>query len=113
MHMWSHRLTQIDGQPAQILIDDRFRESAPLPELSRLAWFGVYTRNDPGAAFWDPDESAILDALEDDLIRLCDQFGGGYAVYVLRIATRGIRGYFSILRRRRSIRSRSSGTPRR
>jgi hypothetical protein len=91
---WSHRLTHFDGRPAQVLIDERFRESAPLRKLSRLAWFAVYARNDPGPAFWDPNETAVLDAIEGDLIRLCDQFGRGYVVYVLRIVTRGIREYF-------------------
>jgi len=91
---WSHRVTQLDGRPAQIFIDDGYRGRAPVPELPRLTWFGVYTRLDPGGAFWHPDETARLNALENDLIRLCGQFGRGWAVYVLRIATRGIREYF-------------------
>jgi hypothetical protein len=91
---WSHRVTQIDGRPAQILIDQRFRGCAPIHELPRLGWFGIYAQLDPGQAFWDPEESASLDAVEADLIRLCEQFGRGLAVYVLRIATRGIREYF-------------------
>ena len=91
---WSHRLTEFDGRPAQILIDDCFRSSAPVRELPRLAWFGVYGRLDPGCAFWDPDESAKLDAIEDDMLRLCEQFGRGWAVYVLRIDTRGVRENF-------------------
>jgi hypothetical protein len=91
---WAHRVTKINGRPAQILIDEGFRARAPIRELPQLAWFGVYARCDPGTAFWDPEESASLDALEDDLIRLCGQFGRGWAVYVLRIATPGVREYF-------------------
>jgi hypothetical protein len=91
---WSHRTTEIDGRPAQVLIDDRFRSAAPGSELPRLAWFGVYCRDDPGGAFWHPDESANLDAVEQDLIRLCEQFGRGWAVYVMRIDTPGIREYY-------------------
>lgn len=49
---------------------------------------------DPGGAFWDPDESAKLDAIEDDMLRLCERFGLGWAVYVLRIDTRGVREHF-------------------
>ena len=63
-------------------------------ELPRLAWFGVYCQRAPGVGFWDPEETDSLDALERDLIRLCEQFGQGWAVYVLRIATSGIREYY-------------------
>ena len=91
---WSHRTTKIEGRPAQVLIDDRFGTSAPVCELPRLAWLGVYCRRAPGAAFWDAAESDSLDAVEDDLIALCDRFGHGWAAYVLRIATPGIREYY-------------------
>jgi hypothetical protein len=91
---WSHRTTEIGSRPAQVLIDDRFRDDAPVRELPRLIWFGVYCRNEPGASFWHPDETGALDFIEDDLIRLCEQFGRGWAVYVMRIDTRGIREYY-------------------
>lgn len=91
---WSSRITNVDGRLAQIFIDDRFRSSAPVRQLQRLAWFGVYTNSDPGGAFWHPDETVSLDAIEDDLIRLCEKFGRGWVVYVLRIATRGIIEHF-------------------
>jgi hypothetical protein len=91
---WSHRVTEIEGRPVQILIDDSFHSSAPIEELPNLAWFGVYCRNPTDASFWDPDEAAVLDAIEDKLIQLCDQFGRGWSAYVMRIATRGIREYF-------------------
>ncbi|MBE7467365.1 MAG: DUF695 domain-containing protein [Planctomycetes bacterium] len=91
---WSHRTTQIESRPAGVLIDDRFRGSLPVRELPRLAWFGVYCRHDPGGGFWHPDETPALDAIEQDLIRLCEQFGRGWAVYVMRIDTRGIREYY-------------------
>ena len=79
---WKHRIAEIEGRPAQILVDDRFKTTAPVRKLPRLAWFGVYCRRAPGAAFWDPKETSSLDAVEDDLIRLCEQFGQGRAAYV-------------------------------
>jgi hypothetical protein len=88
---WTHRIAEIEGQAAQILIDDQFRASTPVLELPRLAWFGVYCQRAPGAGFWDPQETDKLDALEDDLMRLCKHFGQGWAVYVLRISTPGMR----------------------
>ena len=91
---WSQQTTQIESRPAGLLIDDRFRASSPVRELPRLAWFGVYCRHDPGGGFWHPDETDSLDAIEEDLIRLCDEFGRGCAVYVMRVDTRGIREYY-------------------
>ncbi len=91
---WTHRIAQIEGRPAQILMDDRFKGSAPLRELPRLAWFGVHCQRAPGAAFWDPEEAGSLDAVENDLIRLCGEHGQGWAAYVLRIATPGVREYY-------------------
>lgn len=91
---WSHRTTEIESRPAGVLIDDRFRGSLPVRELPRLAWFGVYCRHDAGSRFWHPDETESLDTIECDLIRLCEQFSQGWAVYVMRIDTRGIREYY-------------------
>jgi hypothetical protein len=84
----------MEGRPAQILINDHFRSSAPIRELPNLAWFGVYCRRPVTTSFWDSNEAVALDALEDKLIQLCDQYGKGWAAYVMRIATRGIREYF-------------------
>jgi hypothetical protein len=91
---WAHRQTIIDKKPAQVLIDERFRATAPLMQLPRLAWFGVYCRQVVGDGFWHPDETASLDSIEQDLIRLCGELGNGWAVYVMRIDTRGIREYY-------------------
>lgn len=91
---WSHRTTQIGGRPAQVLVDDRFRSEAPIAQLPKLNWFGVYCLGDPGGAFWPPEETAALDSLEDELIRVCEEFGHGWAAYVMRIDTRGIREYY-------------------
>lgn len=91
---WSQRTIQIEGRLAGVLFDDQFRAALPVRELPRLAWFGVYCRQDAGGSFWHPDETERLDTIERDLIRLCEQFGHGWAVYVMRIDTRGIREYY-------------------
>lgn len=91
---WTQRVSEFDGRSALIFIDDQFRDRAPISELPRLAWFGVYCRLDPGGAFWHPDETEQLDAIEHDLLQRCGQLGRGWAVYVLQISTRGIREYF-------------------
>jgi hypothetical protein len=91
---WQQFMTEIERRPAQILVDERFQTFAPVPELPRLAWLAVYCRKRPEIGFWDPIETAALDAIENDLIGLWDTFGRGWAVYVARIATRGLREYF-------------------
>jgi hypothetical protein len=91
---WSHRITQIEGRPSGVLIDDRFRASSPVRELPHLAWIGVYCRLDSGGGFWHPDETASLDSIEQDLVRLAEQFGRGWVVYVMRIDTPGLREYY-------------------
>ena len=91
---WQHTITMIGDRQAQVLIDEQFRTAAPLVKLPGLTWFAVYCQLDPGAAFWHPDETATLDALESTLFGLCEHFGRGWAVYVCRLATRGIREYY-------------------
>jgi hypothetical protein len=94
---WSHRIGEIQGKPAQFLMDDRFRAAAPVRELPRLALFKVYCQQDPGSSFWHPDETASLDSVEDSLRQLWQELGHGWAVYVMRIATRGLREYYVYL----------------
>jgi hypothetical protein len=92
---WSHRIVKLEQKTAQILIEEGFRDRVPIRELPRIAWFAVYCQSAPPTnSFWDPEESTPLDALETKLLQLCDQLGNGWAVYVLRIATCGIREYF-------------------
>ena len=91
---WSQRQTEISGKPASILIDDRFRAEAPVAELPWLVWFGIYCRLDYGRVFWHPGETEMLDLIERELIGLCGTFGHGWAVYVMRVDTPGIREYY-------------------
>ena len=91
---WKHYTCEISGKPALVLVDDRFQEQAPIHELPRVSWFGVHCNQSPGADLWSPDEEQTLDSIEDDLIKLCEAFGRGWAVYVLRIATPGMREYY-------------------
>ena len=90
---WSHRIVMIGGHPAGVLMDDRFRGSLPVLELPILSRFRVHCLRDAGPGFWHTDETARLEAIEKELLRLCGRFGDGWAVYVLRIDTRGMREY--------------------
>lgn len=91
---WKTFETYVAGKRALLLLDVRFAKSAPAADLPRLNWVGVWTKQPPGAGLWDPSEGDALDALEDELIRCLDAAGQGWAVYLLRICTAGLREYY-------------------
>ena len=91
---WRAKVLQIAGRLAHSMVDDRFKVAPPGLHMPHLAWFGVYCRIDPGTAFWNPLEQPKLDAIELELIALCDQFAGGQAAYLHRLDTRGLREYY-------------------
>jgi hypothetical protein len=91
---WRTASLNFDGKPGHTMVDDRFAESPPVDQLPHLAWFAVYCAKAPGAGFWDPAEGDQLDAVEGDLIRLCDRHGDGWAAYVHRLDTPGLREYY-------------------
>jgi hypothetical protein len=76
------------------MVDDRFAADPPVDQLSHLAWFGVFCAKAPGAGLWDAGEGAQLDAIEDDLIQLCERHGNGRAAYIHRLDTPGLREYY-------------------
>jgi hypothetical protein len=84
-----------DGEKkAQVLLDHRFAGEPPMDALPHIGWFGVWCREDPKGAYWSPTEAPILDALEEDLIQLAEKHGNGWAVYLRRYATPGLREYY-------------------
>jgi hypothetical protein len=91
---WTYHEFEIEGKPAGALLDMQFAKQPPRDQLPNVAWFGVFCLLPAGGAFWDPDEQPTLDAIEDDVIRLCGSFGNGWAVYVHRLDTPGVREYF-------------------
>lgn len=91
---WRFYNCNINNKSAQVLIDDRFYKKEPVNELPLLSWVGVYCRLLSGESFNDPKETEILDEIEDNLFRLCSDYGNGYAVYTHRIVTYGIREYY-------------------
>lgn len=91
---WIHYLCEIKGRNASVLVDKRFVGHFPLKEVSRLLWVGIYCKLPAEGAFWNPDETNTLQEIENDLIKLGQQFGNGWLVYVLLIATPGMREYY-------------------
>jgi hypothetical protein len=68
--------------------------SRRLLRSTQLGWFGVYCAKAPGGRLWDPTEGDQLDAVEGDLVKLCDQHGNGRAAYVHRLDTPGLREFY-------------------
>jgi Family of unknown function (DUF695) len=91
---WAQRTTEVGGRPAEQTIDKGFSSSAPVSELPRLAWFSVHARMSPGDGMVNPKEVDTLDAIEEDLVRLCDAFGRGSALYISRVVSPGLRQYY-------------------
>lgn len=88
-------MTRIDGKKAQVLLDTQFA-GQPLPseQLPNIMWLGVWNQMDPCGALWHPDEAPRLEKLEESLVKTLEQFGNGWAVYVRRVATEGMREYY-------------------
>ncbi|MBS2009406.1 MAG: DUF695 domain-containing protein [Cyanobacteria bacterium SZAS TMP-1] len=91
---WLTYTCEISNKPAIVMIDQQFENRFPVPELPWLSWFGVYCNLPPDGACWAEAETESLDYVEDQLIELAGQFGRGWAVYVFRIVTPGIREYY-------------------
>jgi hypothetical protein len=92
---WIHYQFEAQGKPVNALLDTQFAEAPPpIDKLPRLAWFGVYLRQPGGKSWWQRSEERTLQAIEHDLIRLCDAFGNGWAVYVRRLETHGFKEYY-------------------
>ena len=66
----------------------------PGAELPNLAWIGVWCQQKPEGQYWHPDETDMLDQIENDLLQLVEQFGYGWAVYTRRVISAGLREYF-------------------
>ena len=83
---WRHYTCDISGTTASVLVDDRFAHRSPVEGMPWLSWFGVHCNQPTDGGFWNPDETDMLDRLENDLLKLSEQFGHGWVVYVLRLA---------------------------
>jgi hypothetical protein len=83
---WNHYQFETQGKPASALLDTRFAEQPPSEQLPNVAWFG--------GRWWQRSEQPKLEAIEGDLIRLWGAFGNGWAVYVRRLETPGLREYY-------------------
>ncbi len=91
---WTVHQREVEGKTAQILIDDYFAAHAPVKDLVMLSGFSLYCRLEPVNTLWHPDEGDTLDIIEERLINLCEKYAHGWSVYVMRMATFGVREYY-------------------
>ena len=91
---WTVYQREVEGKTAQILIDDYFAAHAPVKDLVMLSGFSLYCRQEPVNTLWHPDEGDTLDIIEERLINLCEKYAHGWSVYVMRMATFGVREYY-------------------
>ena len=85
---------EIIGNQSQVLLDDQYISDNPGESLPGIAWFAVWCLQDTAGHYWNPEETDTLDKIESDLLDLVGQYGNGWAVYVRRVASAGMREYF-------------------
>ena len=86
-------LRQADGLPLQMMLDDRFRNDLPGAELPTLTRIRAWCARPAEGYYWHPDESEDIESVEEALLARADEFGEGWAVYVLRRAVPGCLEY--------------------
>lgn len=85
---------EIVGNQSQVLVDDQYISDTPGEDLPNIAWFAVWCLQDTAGHYWNPEETDTLDKIENDLLGLITESGNGWAVYVRRVASAGMREYF-------------------
>jgi hypothetical protein len=91
---WNVYYCEVSGRPAQVIVNTHYPEEPPFEQLPFPLWFAIYCNKPPGPAFWDPDETELLDEIEDDLLATVASWKQGCVFYSLRIATPGLREYY-------------------
>ena len=92
---WRQSQIQLEDGLAHILIDDRFAKSVPVRELPCLNWIGVWlVKPPPHDTFVAPDEEPTFLSVERRLIEVAASLASGWAVYCLRLLSRGIAEYY-------------------
>jgi len=86
---------ELQDRTAHVLLDMRFAESAPIAVLPCLNWFGVWFRDTPNEdEYVSASEEAIIVELERQLVQVVGRCADGWAVYCIRIMSRGLAEYY-------------------
>lgn len=85
---------EVGGKRGFLMIDDQFEATHRARSLNHIAWFGIWNGLPWGERYWNPEESAQLNAIEDKLFALKKEFGLGQIVFAFRLCTPGTRELF-------------------
>jgi len=92
---WNQKEIQVANRVANLLLDSRFCDKAPINELPQIHWFGVWCqRAVPSDRFVADAEEHTLLHLERKLIEIAGQVSNGWAVYVMRIMSQGLLEFY-------------------
>ncbi len=87
---WRRKAARVAGRRAELLIDLRFRDEAPVPNLPVLHWVGVWCRSPVNRERFIPaGEQQIFLKLERKTIEIARRLSQGWAVYVMRLVSEG------------------------
>jgi hypothetical protein len=92
---WHQAHVQLKDRLAHVLLDGRFAGTAPVAALPCLNWFGVWCREGTSEdEFIAVSEEAAISTLERQLIEVAGQCADGWAVYCMRVLSRGMVEYY-------------------
>ena len=88
---WMNGEVKLQDRNAYVSLDSRFEENVPFVELPCINWFGIWARSPtPLDAYFPEDEEKSYLALERRLIEIAGETSDGWAVYCMRVLSRGI-----------------------
>jgi hypothetical protein len=92
---WHQNQIQLQDRLAHVLIDGRFTDAAPIAALPCINWFGVWCREVPSEnEFIAANEESAMATIERQLIEISGEKANGWAVYCIRLISRGFAEYF-------------------
>lgn len=92
---WHRKEIRIANRRAELLIDSRFRDQAPISDLPEIFWIGVWCRLPVSRERFVPlEEEPTLLTLERKLIGIAGRKSNGWAVYLMRVLSHGLLEYY-------------------
>lgn len=93
--VWHQNQIQLQDRVAHALVDSRFADKAPIAALPCINWFGIWCRETPAEdEYFAANESDTISMIERELIEISSDKANGWAVYCIRLISRGIAEYF-------------------
>ena len=92
---WIQASLQLHDRAVHAILDARFSATAPVPELPCLNWIGLWMREAvPENSYVAETKHESFLALEREMIQLAAEISNGWAVYCIRLLSRGIAEYY-------------------